>query len=529
MDKRKATGGLMNRILKEKITEAFSSVLPITVIVLVISVVSPMPSGTILMFLAGAALLVLGMGFFMMGTDMAMMPMGEGIGVELTKSSKLPLLVPVVFVIGFIISVAEPDLQILGRQTPAIPGWILISTVSAGVGLFLVIALLRILFKIPLSILLLISYAVVFAIAMLAPDTIKPFIPVGFDSGGVTTGPITVPFILALGVGAASLRGDKNSQDDSFGLVSLCSVGPIIAVLLLGVFYKTGSAEVNPFIVPEADTSRDVVRHFIYQLPIFFKEVSIALGAVVICFIIFQLITRRYRRHHVGRIIVGFIYTLIGLVLFLTGVNAGFFSEGRLLGYQLASSQYKWVLVPLGTLVGYFIVAAEPAVHVLNKQVEEISEGAITQKMMMRGLAIGMAVALTITMLRILLRIPIMYILIPGYVFALSLTFFVPKIFTGIAFDSGGVCSGPMTSTFLLPLAMGTCEGSGGDLMIDAFGIVAMVAMTPLIIIQLMGLIYSLKQKEATAVEVEQMTRFMGAITPEEAGHITVFEEAVNG
>jgi hypothetical protein len=519
----------VNRILKEKITEAFSSVLPITIIVLVVSVMTPMPSGTILMFLAGAALLVVGMGFFMLGADMAMMPMGEGVGVEVTKSSKLPLLVPVVFIIGFIISVAEPDLQILGKQTPTIPARILISTVSAGVGLFLVIALLRILFKIPLSILLLIFYFVVFAIAMLAPDTIRPFIPVGFDSGGVTTGPITVPFILALGMGAASLRGDKNSQDDSFGLVALCSVGPIIAVLLLGVFYKTGSANVQPFIVPAADTSRDVARHFIYQFPIYFKEVSLALGAIVICFIIFQLFTRRFHRHHVGRIIVGFIYTLIGLVLFLTGVNAGFFSEGRLLGRLLASSHYKWVLVPLGTLVGYFIVAAEPAVHVLNKQVEEISEGAITQKMMMRGLAIGMAIALTITMLRILLRIPIMYILIPGYALSLGLTFFVPKIFTGIAFDSGGVCSGPMTSTFLLPLAMGTCEGSGGDMMMDAFGIVAMVAMTPLVIIQIMGLIYSLKQKEATAVEIEQMTRFMGSITPEETGHITVFEETING
>jgi hypothetical protein len=226
---------------------------------------------------------------------------------------------------------------------------------------------------------------------------------------------------------------------------------------------------------------------------------------------------------------VGFVYTLVGLVLFLTGVNAGFFSEGRLLGYLLASSQYKWALVPLGALVGYFIVAAEPAVHVLNKQVEEISEGAITQKMMMRGLAIGMSVALTITMVRILLRIPIMYILIPGYVLALGLTFFVPKIFTGIAFDSGGVCSGPMTSTFLLPLAMGTCEGSGGDIMIDAFGIVAMVAMTPLVIIQMMGLVFSLKQKEAAAAEVAQMTKYMGAITPEEAGHVTVFEEAING
>jgi len=519
----------MNKVLKEKIMEAFSAVLPITIIVLVISIISPVPSGTILMFMSGAMLLIIGMGFFMLGADMAMIPMGDGIGVELTKRSKLLLIIPVVFVIGFIISIAEPDLQVLGRQTPTIPEWILISTVSIGVGLFLVIALLRILFKIPLSVILLFFYTIVFAIVFLAPDSLKPFIPVGFDSGGVTTGPVTVPFILALGVGFASLRGDKNSHEDSFGLVAICSVGPIIAVLLLGIFYKTGTAKIEHFSIPEAATSQDVVKHFILQLPIYFEEVSMALGALVICFIVFQLITRRYHRHQLGRIFVGFIYTLIGLILFLTGVNTGFFPEGRLLGFQLASSQFKWLLVPLGTLVGYFIVAAEPAVHVLNKQIEEISEGAITQKMMMKGLAIGMSIALTITMLRILLHIPILYILVPGYLFALGLTFFVPKIFTGIAFDSGGVCSGPMTSTFLLPLAIGTCEGSGGDIMIDAFGIVAMVAMTPLIIIQLMGLIFSLKQKEASAAGIELMAKDISGVMSEELGHITVFEEAYYG
>ena len=495
----------MNKVLKEKIMEAFSSVLPITVIVLVASVVlTPMPSGTVLMFLAGAALLIIGMGFFMLGTDMSMMPMGEGIGIELTKSSKIWLIVPAVFIIGFIISVAEPDLQVLGRQTPTIPSWILISTVSVGVGLFLVIALLRILLRIPLSILLIIFYVIVFSVAFLAPDTIKPFIPVGFDSGGVTTGPITTPFILAVGVGAASVRADKHSLEDSFGLVSLCSVGPILAVLLLGVFYKTGAAEIVPSVIPETATSRDVANNFIVQSPVFIKEISLALGAIVVCFIIFQLITRRYKKHQLGRIIVGFLYTLIGLVFFLTGVNVGFFPVGKLLGFQIASSQYKWILPPLGTLVGYFIVSAEPAVHVLNKQVEEISSGAITAKMMMRGLAMGMAAALTITMLRIILHIPIMYILIPGYVLALGLTFFVPKIFTGIAFDSGGVCSGPMTTTFLLPLAMGTCEGVGGNLMIEAFGIVAVVAMTPLIVIQMMGLVYQFRTKQAAALTEQQ-------------------------
>ncbi|MDR1948271.1 MAG: DUF1538 domain-containing protein, partial [Spirochaetaceae bacterium] len=456
----------MNKILKEKIMEAFSSVLPITVIVLIASVVLvPMPAGTILMFLVGAALLIIGMGFFTLGADMAMMPMGEGIGIQLTKTSNLLLVLFVSFVMGLIVTIAEPDLQVLARQVPSIPPLQLILTVALGVGLFLVLAILRILLKVRLSILLIICYALVFIVVFFSPNN---FIPVAFDSGGVTTGPITVPFILAMGVGVASIRSDKDSQDDSFGLVALCSVGPILAVLLLGIFYRPTGAEVETNRVPLVATSRDVIESFARELPHYLEDVLIALAAIVLFFVIFQIISRRYKRHQIVRIAVGFVYTLIGLVVFLTGVNVGFIPVGHLLGSELAASPFKWILVPLGMLIGYFIVAAEPAVHVLNKQVEDVSSGAITQKVMQRGLSIGMAIALAITMIRILTGISIMWILIPGYSFALILTFFVPKIFTGIAFDSGGVCSGPMTSTFLLPLAMGVCEGTGGDLLTDA-------------------------------------------------------------
>ncbi|HCC37534.1 MAG TPA: DUF1538 domain-containing protein [Treponema sp.] len=515
----------MNKVLKEKIMEAFSSVLPITAIVLIISVIlTPMPSGTILMFLAGAALLIIGMGFFMLGADMSMMPMGEGFGIELTKRGNVLLIIPVVLVVGFIISIAEPDLRVLAGQTPSIPAFVLIATVSAGVGLFLLFAVLRILLKIPFSIMILVFYLITFAIALLAPETIAPFIPVAFDSGGVTTGPITVPFILAVGVGVAAVRADKDSQNDSFGLVAMCSVGPILAVLLLGLFYQPGPMKVASDILPNAANSRDVVKHFAVEMPVFLKEVSMALGAVVVCFLFLQIFTRRYKKHQLGRIAVGFLYTLIGLVVFLTGVNVGFFPVGKLLGYQLATSEFKWILVPLSALVGYFIVSAEPAVHVLNKQVEEISGGSVTQKMMMRALAIGMAAALTITMTRILLRIPLMWILIPGYAIALSLTFFVPKIFTGIAFDSGGVSSGPMTSTFLLPLALGTCEGVKGDVMTDAFGIVAVVAMTPLIVIQIMGLVYKLRTKEAAALVEQQAAAISGASEIIDWGAVTVYQ-----
>jgi hypothetical protein len=493
----------MNKILREKIREAYTSVLPISAIVLIASVILvPMPTGTILMFIVGVAMLIVGMGFFTLGADMSMIPMGEGIGIQMTRTSKLAITLIVSFVMGLIITIAEPDLQILANQVPSFHPIVLILTVAAGVGLFLALALLRILFRIHLSVMLFIFYGLTFIVAYFAPDS---FVPVAFDSGGVTTGPMTVPFILALGVGAASVRSDKDSQNDSFGLVSLCSIGPILAVLVLGIFIKGDRTDVSVQEIPKVETSRDVIEQFAIEFPHYIKDVLMALGAIVIFFIIFQFISRRFKKHQLFRMLIGFLYTLIGLIVFLTGVNVGFIPVGHFLGAELGASSFKWILVPLGMLIGYFIVAAEPAVHVLNKQVEEISRGTIPQKAMNRGLSIGMAAALAITMVRILVGIPIIWILIPGYIIALGLTFFVPKIFTGIAFDSGGVCSGPLTSTFLLPLAMGTCQGAGGDIMTDAFGIVAMVAMTPLIVIQIMGFIYGRKMKAVVAENAEQV------------------------
>jgi hypothetical protein len=519
----------MNKILKEKIMEAFSSVLPITTIVLIASVfLVPLPSGTVLMFITGAALLIIGMGFFTLGADMAMMPMGEGIGIQLTKSSSLVVALLTSFVMGLIITIAEPDLQVLARQVPSVPNMTLIYTVAGGVGIFLALAVLRTFFKIRFSVFLIVFYLAVFTLASL-PVTPWTFIPVAFDSGGVTTGPITVPFILAMGVGVASLRSDKHSQDDSFGLISLCSIGPILAVLILGIFYDPSGSIIEPPKIEDAANSREVVKSFALKFPEHAEEVAKAMAAIVIFFLVFQLVTRRFKKHQLGRVSVGFFYTFIGLVLFLTGVNVGFIPVGQLLGSRIASAPFKWVLVPLSMVIGYFIVTAEPAVHVLKNQVEKISNGAISQKVMSRGLSIGMSIALAITMIRIFTGISIMWILIPGYTFALILTFFVPPIFTGIAFDSGGVCSGPMTSTFLLPLAMGACEGVGGNMMTDAFGIVSMVAMTPLIIIQLMGLVYSIKQKKLSAAQDEQMAAEYGRISTEEAGQITVFEEPLYG
>jgi hypothetical protein len=479
----------MNKKLKAKILESLSSVMPITIIVFVLSSYAvPIPIGTTIMFLTGASLLIVGMGFFSLGADIAMMPMGEAVGAQFMKTKKLWFVVVISFLIGFIVTAAEPDLQVLADQVSAIPTPVLVGTVAFGVGAFLVAAILRIIFKVRLGYMLIVFYLALFSISAFAP---QDFLAVAFDSGGVTTGPITVPFIMALGIGLSASRHDKDSQDDSFGLVAICSIGPVLAVLLLGIGYNPEDAKYMPVEVLDIVTTKDVVEQYLLRLPEYLKEVLRALVPVCAFFLLFQAFFRQFSKKQLMTIGVGLVYTLTGLVLFLTGVNVGFIPVGHLLGSQIAASAYKWALIPLGMIIGYYIVVAEPAVHVLNKQVEEISGGLVSRKAMKFSLSLGVSISLALSMLRILTGLSIFYLLIPGYAIALVLTFFVPKIFTGIAFDSGGVASGPMTSTFLLPLAMGACEGVGGNVLTDAFGVVAMVAMTPLITIQLLGLMYA--------------------------------------
>ncbi len=484
---------LLNLKLKEKILESLASVLPLTAIVLLLSVtLMPLSSGTLVLFLFGALMLIVGMGFFTLGADMSMMPMGEGIGMQLSRAKNVWIPLVICFILGMLITIAEPDLQVLAEQVPAIPGKALIFSVAGGVGFFLMIAQLRIYFHIPLAKMLVGFYAIVFILAFLAPAS---FVPVSFDSGGVTTGPVTVPFIMALGIGLSTLRSDKNSREDSFGLVALCSIGPILSVLLLGIFYEPDSALYSKTVIPNVQTTRDAASLFAHAIPKYMHEVAVALIPIVVVFALFQLIFRRYKRHQLLRIASGFLFTYIGLTMFLCGVNVGFMPVGQTIGAGIASGAYKWMLIPIGMVIGYFIVAAEPAVHVLTKQVEEISNGSVTQKMMSTALSIGVCVSVGIAMLRILTGISIMCFLIPGYLAAIILTRHVSPIFTGIAFDSGGVSSGPMTATFLLPFAMGACEALGGNIMTDAFGIVAMVAMTPLITIQTMGLVTKMKER----------------------------------
>lgn len=481
----------MRKKLALKVRESLSSVLPITGIVLLLTfTIAPISVGVLGLFLVGAVMLILGMGLFTLGADMAMMPMGTHMGAFLTKRRRLILMIAASFLMGVLITVAEPDLSVLARQVPAVPDAVIIGAVALGVGFFLVMATVRIVFQVSLRLVLILFYLVVFGLAVFAnPD----YLAVAFDSGGVTTGPITVPFILALGIGVAGVKAGKNAQDDSFGLVAICSVGPILAVMLMGLFYPAQPQAVTAGIVGDPKTTADILHLFGEALPHYFRDVAIALSPIIAVFLFFQWRFLKLPKSQLKRMAVGVLYTYLGLVVFLTGVNVGFMPAGNLLGRQIAQMPFNWILIPLGMVIGYFIVSAEPAVHVLNEQVEELTGGAISKKAMMGSLAAGMAVSVGLSMVRAMTGVSIWYFLVPGYLTALTLSFFVPRIFTAIAFDSGGVASGPMTATFLLPFAMGVTGAVGGNILKDAFGTVAMVAMTPLITIQVLGLIYAIK------------------------------------
>lgn len=484
---------LYQKNLLEKLKESLGAVLPIIGIVLVLCFsIAPIPNSVLMTFVVGAVLLIIGMMFFTLGAEMAMTPMGERIGTKLTNTRKISVVIVLCFILGFIITISEPDLQVLAEQVPSIPNYTLIIAVATGVGIFLVAAVLRMLFGIPLAHMLLILYPIIFILASIVP---QDFLTVAFDSGGVTTGPMTVPFIMALGIGFSAVRSDKHAENDSFGLVALCSVGPILAVLLLGLLYHPGESGYEQTMIVKTDNSVEMWQLFQEGLPYYMKEMLISLLPIILFFFIFQIVSLHLHKKTLVKIIIGIIYTYIGLVLFLTGVNVGFMPAGNYLGQVIAGLSYPWIIVPIGMLIGYFIVKAEPAVYVLTEQVEELTSGAISAKAMGMSLSIGVAFSLGLAMVRVLTGISILWFLLPGYAVALGLTFFVPKIFTAIAFDSGGVASGPMTATFLLPFSMGACEALGGNVVTDAFGVVAMVAMAPLITIQILGLIYQIQEQ----------------------------------
>lgn len=484
----------MKENVKLKIKEALSSIVPITLIVAILSfTITPLATDVIVEFIIGAIMLVIGTGFFTLGAEMSMSIIGERIGADIAKRKNIFLILAILIIIGTVVTIAEPDLKVLAEQITSVPSNLIIGIVGLGVGVFLSIAFLRVVLKIKLKYALLFFYSIVFVLAFFVP---KEFLAMAFDSGGATTGPMAVPFIIAFGIGISSIRSEKNSESDSFGMVALCSIGPILATMSLGMVYKITNFEYTNRTYSTYANTKEIAEVFVQNLPNYLGEVVIALLPIIIFFIIYQLAVIKMSKKELFKVFIGCFYEFIGLTLFLLGANVGFLQIGSLIGMKLAEIGNDFLIIAVGALLGYFVVVAEPAVEVLNKQISDITDGAIPEKAMKKSLSIGVSIALIISMIRVLTGIPILYFLLPGYLIALILAFVGDDVFTAVAFDSGGVASGTMASTFLVPFAIGVSEGVGGNVLSDAFGVIAMVAMAPIVAVQISGLIYKLKSKK---------------------------------
>ncbi|MEE0999226.1 MAG: DUF1538 domain-containing protein [Treponemataceae bacterium] len=490
----------------EKIKETFTSIGPIALIVLLLNwTITPLGDGMTLTFILSAIFTIVGLALFLLGADIGIIPMGEKAGSALTSKKNLPLLLIASFIIGFIITIAEPDVQVLAGQVgsvnPNIKSITLLIMIAVGIGFFVSLGLLRTVLQIPIKILYVGFYVIVFILAFIAP---QEYFAISFDASGATTGPMTVPFIMALGMGVAAVKSNKNSDSkaDNFGLTGLASIGPIFAVLIMGLVMSGKSAtEVVSAteIVEETMVSvgtLERLKGLFALIPHTILEVAKALLPLVGLLVVFLIFLFRLTLRQIIKICVGLIYAFLGLILFLTGINGGFIPAGTVIGETLASSGSLWLLVVLGIAFGAIVVCAEPAVWVLTQQVEEISGGAIKRKVLLVALSSGVCIAVGLAMIRVIFGFHIAYILVPAFVIALTLTFFCPKMFTAIAFDSGGVASGPMTSSFILSYTLGAATVLGGNPLTDGFGVIALVASAPLITIQILGLIYAKKGKE---------------------------------
>ena len=483
-----------------KLKEVLYSVIPIIVIVLILNfTLTPLETPLIIRFLIGSLAIIIGLAIFLVGVDIGITPIGNIMGSSMAKTNKISIVVIAGLVLGFFISIAEPDLHILSAQVEMVTsgfigkGMILV-VVSIGIAIMLALGLARIVYNIPLYKILSVLYGFIFILALF---TSQEFLAISFDASGATTGALTVPFILALAMGVSKLKKDsKSSEKDSFGLVAIASAGAIVAVMIMSIISKmdkiSGSLEIN------TNVNSSIFAPFINKLPIISKEIFIALFPILLIFLVFQKVSFNLSKKSVRKVLFGILFTFIGLVIFLIGVNAGFMDIGTAIGYRISSLDNKYYLIIVGFALGFVTILAEPAVHVLTRQIEEVTSGYVKRNVVMITLSIGVGIAVALSMLRIVVpEIKLWNYLLPGYIISIAMTYFVPKLFVGIAFDSGGVASGPMTATFILAFAQGAAESiEGANVLVDGFGMIAMVAMTPIIALQVLGFIFKMKSKK---------------------------------
>jgi len=487
-------------VLLDKLKEVLSAVSPIVAIVLILNfALVHMPGELLFQFVVGALFIALGLAVLLFGIEIGILPFGTHMGNSFIKSNKLWYVVVIGFLLGFFVNIAEPDLQVLASQVASvmggyIPMFGILIVVSVGAGIMLALGITRIVKKFPLNMVFVIAYGAIAALAVLSSSDM---LAIGFDASGATTGALTVPLVLALSAGVASMEKDsKSSEEDSFGLVGIMSTGAIFGVLALNFFVKTDG--ITGVLEGHGPAAGSFLEPFLASAPKAALEAFISLFPMVLILIVFQKIKFKVHPKAFFRMLLGFLYTFLGLIIFLVGVNAGFMNVGNLIGHTLASYDNKAILVGTGFLLGMLVILTEPAVYVLTQQIESVTSGYIKRSTVLVTLSVGVAFAVGLSMLRIAVpQIELWHYILPGFFISLILTFFVPKIFVGIAFDSGGVASGPMTATFVLAFAQGASDAiEHSNILTDSFGVIAMVAMTPLIALQVLGLIYKLKSRK---------------------------------
>ena len=482
--------------MKEKLKESIKSILPIMIVMIFVSILLKLSYVSIISILISTILLISGLTLFTYGAEKSMIEIGKSLSSSLIKTKKPILIFIIALIVGIVITIAEPDLKVLAEQMTAINDTTLILCVGLGVGIFLALAAIRIIYQIDLKIFIVFFYALIIILMIFVE---KSFIPLAFDSGGVTTGPMSVPFIVAMGIGFSKATSRKSSKDNSFGLVAMCSIGPILIVLLFSLLTK-GSLFYKYNIDREVTDLFKLVGNYFEEIMPTLKTVGLSLIPIIGLFIIYNLITKKIKGNNLKRVIFGILITFIGLVLFFIGVNIGYMKIAYLIGIKMTAN-YEFMLIPLALIIGLLIIKAEPAIQVLTNQIEKITEGSVNKKVINNIIAFGVALATSISMLRVITGISIIWFLLVGYVLAIILMFLSPKVFTMIAFDAGGAVSGPMTTSFLLPLIIGVCYSKGGNVMTDAFGLVALVALSPLITIQLFGFLYNIKSNKTINIE----------------------------
>jgi len=494
--------------LRDKFKEVLASVLPITVIVLVLHfTISPLDSAMLYAFLLGSALVVIGLTVFLFGIDQGLEPIGHGIGNTLARSTGYAVLITICLVLGFFISYAEPDLHILAGQVDSVTSGqfgrtLMVVVVSIGIGVMMTLGLLRILRGIRLKYVFTAAYGLILVLSLFSS---ADFIAIAFDASGATTGAITVPFMLALAAGISALKKDtKAGEADSFGLVGISSAGAILGVLITGLFF--GIDKLSGTLTEETIASSSLLDVYGSKLLPLVRESFMSLLPIIIVYILFQVFSFKQKKNRVIDITRGLIITFLGLVVFLLGVNGGFMAVGTRIGIELASLDSNLPVLIVALLLGLTTVLAEPAVHVLTNQVEDVTGGSVNRILVLIFLSVAVGLSIFMSALRILIpNVQLWMYLLPGFGIAVILAYFVPDLFVGMAFDAGGVASGPMTATFSLAFVQGiAAQVPSADLVADGFGMIAIVAMMPIIAIELLGALYQAKIRKASKIAVSK-------------------------